>query len=313
MTDSLGEHPDPTLERLVALDTLGPRRFQSHAHQTNRNGVLYGGQLVTQALAAAMLTVRNRQPHSMHLSFQAPGSALHPVVYDVEFTRDGGSLSTRRVHGTQPGTSVLFATISFSDTEQGFVHEQAWCSTPPPPESLSTLADLEARYAHRVSAHGRGRLRCYPQVDVRPLNPEEHLLLVPGGAQCRYWIRARIAPGSDPVTRFAAMGYLSDYLLVNAALVPHAAELPPSRLFVASLDHTICFHGAGDPSDWLLYETHSPWAGAGLVLCHGRFYSRDGRLVASTSQQALVRPLTPSAATPAASSPAPELRSSPHR
>jgi acyl-CoA thioesterase-2 len=287
---SVDPGPAP-LEQLVSLEALGPSRFASRAHQTNRNGVLYGGQLIAQALAAAIAVTPERQPHALQLAFQSPGTAQSRVMYDVELTSDGGSLSTRRVVAMQGASVAAFATVSFKHPRNGYEHQDAWRDAPPPPESLCTLAELEARYADKVSAHGRGRLRCYPQVDVRPVDAERHLLLAPGEPRCQFWIRAKLLPASDAATRCAALAYLSDYLLVNAALVPHAGELPPHRLFVASLNHAMWFHADTDPGEWLFYDTHSPFAGGGHVLCQGRFYTRDGRLVASTAQEAMVRPL----------------------
>lgn len=109
---------------------------------------------------------------------------------------------------------------------------------------------------------------------MRPVEPEQHLLLAPGEPRCRFWIRAKLLAAPERLVRSAALAYLSDYLLVNAALVPHADELPPRRLFVASLNHAIWFHADVDPRDWLFYETYSPFAGGGHVLCQGRFYER---------------------------------------
>jgi len=41
--------------------------------------------------------------------------------------------------------------------------------------------------------------------------------------------------------------------------------------------------------DWLLYVIHSPNAGRARGLNHGRIYTRDGVLVASTAQEGLIR------------------------
>ena len=41
--------------------------------------------------------------------------------------------------------------------------------------------------------------------------------------------------------------------------------------------------------EWLLYTQESPSASGGRGLAQGRIYSRDGRLVASVAQEAMVR------------------------
>jgi acyl-CoA thioesterase-2 len=57
----------------------------------------------------------------------------------------------------------------------------------------------------------------------------------------------------------------------------------------ASLDHAMWFHRPFRVDDWLLYELDSPTSQGGRGLAHGRFYDREGRLVASVSQESMIR------------------------
>jgi acyl-CoA thioesterase-2 len=41
--------------------------------------------------------------------------------------------------------------------------------------------------------------------------------------------------------------------------------------------------------EWLLYAQQSPWAGGARALTRGQIFTREGRLVASVSQEGLVR------------------------
>ena len=52
---------------------------------------------------------------------------------------------------------------------------------------------------------------------------------------------------------------------------------------------TVAFHDDVDVTDWLLTETRSIWAGRGSTQSQVRVFTRDGRLVASKTVQALVR------------------------
>jgi acyl-CoA thioesterase-2 len=58
---------------------------------------------------------------------------------------------------------------------------------------------------------------------------------------------------------------------------------------VASLDDSIWFHRDFRMDEWLLYDKDSPSAGGGRGFNRGNFFTRDGRLVASTTQEALIR------------------------
>ena len=58
---------------------------------------------------------------------------------------------------------------------------------------------------------------------------------------------------------------------------------------VASLDHAMWFHQPFRVDEWLLHVMDSPAAHGARGLVRGRIFSRDGRLVASTSQEGLIR------------------------
>ena len=56
----------------------------------------------------------------------------------------------------------------------------------------------------------------------------------------------------------------------------------------ASLDHTMYFHRPFRMDDWLLYDVQSPTATGARGLVTVRFF-QDGELVASTTQEGLMR------------------------
>jgi acyl-CoA thioesterase-2 len=58
---------------------------------------------------------------------------------------------------------------------------------------------------------------------------------------------------------------------------------------MASLDHALWFHRPFRVDEWLLYSFDSPTAQGGRGLARGQIFSRDGRLVASTAQEGLIR------------------------
>ncbi|MFT6656471.1 MAG: acyl-CoA thioesterase-2, partial [Marinomonas primoryensis] len=86
---------------------------------------LFGGQVIGQGLSAATQTVEGRFPHSLHCYFLRPGDSAHPIEYDVEVVRDGGSFSVRRVIASQFGKSILAMTVSFHIEETGLDHQDA--------------------------------------------------------------------------------------------------------------------------------------------------------------------------------------------
>lgn len=83
---------------LLMLERLDRDLFRNRLNQTNANDALFGGQVLSQALTAAVHTVDDggsppgaeRGVHSLHGYFLRAGRAHMPVIYQVDRTRDGG-------------------------------------------------------------------------------------------------------------------------------------------------------------------------------------------------------------------------------
>ena len=56
--------------------------------------------------------------------------------------------------------------------------------------------------------------------------------------------------------------------------------------------HAVWFHRDVRVDEWLLYSLDGPNASAARGFARGQFFTQDGRLVASTAQEGLVRVLT---------------------
>ena len=78
--------------------------------------------------------------------------------------------------------------------------------------------------------------------------------------------------------------------LLDAAMARYGRTLFDKRMMPASLDHAMWFHRPFRADEWVLYDCTSPSASGGRGLAVGRFYSRDGRLIATVVQEGLVRP-----------------------
>ena len=83
----------------------------------------------------------------------------------------------------------------------------------------------------------------------------------------------------------------SDFYLLGTSLLPHRDRLAAGKLVIASIDHGMWFHRSVRMDDWLLYATDSPSASGARGFTRGSIFSRDGRLVASTAQEGLIRVL----------------------
>jgi len=58
---------------------------------------------------------------------------------------------------------------------------------------------------------------------------------------------------------------------------------------MATIDHSMWYHRPFDFNDWLLYDMDSPSASNGRGFVRGKIYDRAGRLVASSTQEGIMR------------------------
>ena len=58
---------------------------------------------------------------------------------------------------------------------------------------------------------------------------------------------------------------------------------------MASLDHAIWFHHSFRVDEWLLFSFDSPSTSGSRGLARGMVFTREGKLVASTIQEGLIR------------------------
>ena len=99
------------------------------------------------------------------------------------------------------------------------------------------------------------------------------------------WLRAVDALPDDEALHRCLLAYVSDFNLLDTAMMPHGVTLTTPKLTIASIDHAMWFHRHVRVDEWLLYATDSPSASGARGFARGSVFSRDGRLVASTSQE----------------------------
>jgi acyl-CoA thioesterase-2 len=130
---------------------------------------------------------------------------------------------------------------------------------------------------------------------VRPINFVERLRLPPA---THVWIRAVDELPTNLSLHQNLLAYVSDYELLGASTLPHALSFVADNVILASLDHALWFHRQFRIDEWLLYAIDSPNASGARGYSRGQFFTRDGRLVASTCQEGLVRVVDPADARP---------------
>lgn len=279
----------PGIPAEIALEDLGDGRFRGSAHPGEPTRT-YGGEVAGQSVLAACRTVASaREIHSAHMHFLLPGDTSRPIEYKVETTRDGGSFSARRVQAIQRDRVIFTMTASFQAPEDGLEHQTSVVDVPDPtatptPEEMFHGDPENLRWVEWLT--GRVGLEArFPELPARAAAARG--LRVP--PRQRVWLRAVDPIGESHADEAAALAYVSDILLLSAALGPHELTLQGGRLQFATIDHTIWFHAPVRVDKWFLYDQESHWAGGGRALCRGQIFDASGRLCATTTQEGLLR------------------------
>lgn len=255
-------------------------------------GRVFGGQVLGQALAAAYATIEGREVHSMHAYFLRAGDPEHPIVYDVDRSRDGRGFSSRRVVAIQHGEQIFHMSASFQIPEAA-IDRQADMPDVPPPESVPDLATAVAE-AKRKAPDRPSPFRIHEHpFEFRPAELPDPLGEVPREPRVKVWIRLVERVPDDPILHRCLLAYTSDYFLLGAASMDARMSSDREQLQMASIDHAMWFHRPARPDEWLLYVLDSPTASGARGFARGSLFTRDGRLVASTAQEGLVRRLSP--------------------
>lgn len=272
--------------QVLRLERLELDLFRGESRDPGHHRV-FGGQVLGQALAAAYATVENRPVHSLHAYFLRAGDPDHPIVYEVDRSRDGTSFSSRRVVAIQHGEQIFHMSASFQVDEDG-IDRQADLAQVPRPEDLPDIAvaleEMKQKSPERPRPFFFQERPFEFRVAELPEPAEEAKEL-----RMKIWFRALDRLPDDDILHRSLLAYASDYYLLGTAVLDQRLMTDRRDLQMASIDHAMWFHRPGRVDEWLLYVLDSPNATGSRGFARGGIYSRDGVLVASTAQEGLVR------------------------
>ncbi|MEY9981456.1 acyl-CoA thioesterase-2 [Bradyrhizobium yuanmingense] len=272
------------LRALLDLEPIERNLFRGKAAGIGAQ-VLFGGQVIGQAMVAACRAAARRLPHSLHCSFIQAGDPQLPILYQVEHLRDDNSYSIRRVTAMQRGSAIFSAMMSFHVGEStAFDHQD---------KSLIVRSKeqctMREEFEWPTFVETPEFIRRHYAIDLRPVETSRYLGEKVDDGPVHLWIKIAEKLPDDPALHMCALAYASDYSLLDAVTARHGRAPFDRRIMVVSLDHSMWFHRQFRVDDWLLYAHDSPSAQAGRGLTRGLIFGSDGALIASVAQEGSVR------------------------
>ena len=279
-----------TVEELLHLLELEPLEVNLFRGESRDLGTprVFGGQVLAQSVIAASRTVDEGCIHSLHAYFLRAGDASSPIVYNVDRNRDGRSFKSRRVVAIQHGRPIFTLAASFQLEQEGLDHQFEMPEVPAP-DTLASESDVPQDRLEKMPRLLRRWFTRTGPFDFRPVQKSDVFKPSPQAPFSNIWFRLREKIDVSPMMHRALLAYASDFYLVGTATLPHGISFIQDDLTMASLDHGMWFHRPVRVDEWLLYSTDSPSSSGGRGLARGLIYDRDGRLVASTIQEGMMR------------------------
>jgi acyl-CoA thioesterase-2 len=264
------------VDALLAVERVGDGVFT--ACLESYGGASFGGQTLGCAARAAALTCPARSLHSMHAVFLRPVPPQTAIELRVERLRDGRRFTHRRVQVCHDGRLLSDIVTSFTSPVAGAaIGDARFDADVPQPESLPDEATVAREEGWQEWSDSAIEWRWIG----KPWRPAP-------GESSRYaaWIKPRRPLPDDGDLRAAVVAYLSDF----HSHWPVARMLGRSfePIGFVSLDQSVWVHADEDWNAWRLLTSECDVARGGRALTRRQLWSRDGRLLASMTQESLI-------------------------
>ncbi|MGE4360436.1 MAG: acyl-CoA thioesterase [Lysobacteraceae bacterium] len=280
----------PALAERLTLESAGAGLWRSRHGDANQNGRSYGGQLLGQAMWAALAEVSpDRLPTMMQFLFLQGAIPDQPITFEVGRLQEGKRFTSLHVRGTQGARSVLDAQVTCALALSGPVHEEpSQAPSGERPMDLPGLEEVPAGLLERIGLMGGyGRDR-NPAIAFRIPDAQQQLSAETSSKKFRYWMKVPPPLPDDPRMHAAAFAYLSDWWLnfcIFSPDLPHAGE---REMYISSLNHSLWLHAVPRADRWVHVLATAAHAANGRGLAIAQYHDEEGRHLATATQDSLV-------------------------
>ncbi len=238
--------------------------------------VVEGTQVLAQAIVAAAKRFPDKSIRSVHSVFTRAVLVGPPIVLDIDVVAEGRSTATAIITASQNDKRCMTFTV-FTDvpTPDVIRHHLAKPDVAGPQEANECEMPMAGRHIKLV--------------DVVDINSPDEV----GPPEVYAWVHYEPIPTRDDVAK-ALVAYFTGHLGISTSMRPHegiGTALSHITVSTAPMTVTVTFHEPVTWSGWLLYTHESTQVGGGMSYIRGAVHTEDGELIASFSQDAMIRPM----------------------
>jgi acyl-CoA thioesterase II len=282
---------ESTLERMITIFDVEPldpalTRFGGDSDGAGRQ-VVDGSQILAQSLVAASKALPGRTVRCAHALFVSAASPANQLQFTVTPVRAGRSFASATVAVTQGDRTCATSTVLLDYPQPDVIRHDQWAG--PSPASPSPLTGPEAAYPADMPMRGR-QLRIE---GVREHNsPDES-----GPPVVDAWLHYETVPQRDDLRR-ALLAHFTGHLSISTTMRAHpgiGTSQAHHTVSTAVMAIGVSFHEPVQWDGWIRYHHESTYVGAGMSYVRGQVLTEEGRLVASFTQDAMIRAFEPNA------------------
>jgi len=238
--------------------------------------VVDGSQVLAQSIVAAGKALPGRTARTAHSRFASVTRPGKPIEFTVEVVRAGRSFASAVVTAIQDGRACVTTTVLLDLPQPDVVrHDRAAREAEAGPDDAFPAGNLPLA--------GR-EVRIAGMRDVN--DPDEA-----GPPTLDAWLRYTPAPERDDLRR-ALLAHFTGHLSISATFRAHAGigtSQAHHTVLTAPMGIGITFHEPVAWDGWIRYHHESTYAGAGMSYVRGQVLTADGRLMASFTQDAMIK------------------------
>ena len=264
---------------LFDVEPDGPDRFigkSGHSAGDDERQVVEGTQVLAQAIVAAAKRFPDKSVRSVHAVFTRAVLVGPPIALDVDVVSEGRSTATAIITASQSDKRCMTFTV-FTDVPTPDVIRHHL----PKPDVVGP----GGANACEMPMAGR-QVRIVDVVDIN--SPDEV-----GPPEVYAWLHYEPVPTREDMAK-ALIAYFTGHLGISTSMRPHegiGTALSHIAVSTAPMTVTVSFHEPVRWSGWLLYTHESTQVGAGMSYIRGAVHTEEGELLASFTQDAMIRPM----------------------
>lgn len=235
-----------------------------------------GTQVLAQAIVSAAKRFGDKSVRSAHAVFVRAVMVGAPVEFDLDVVHEGRSTATVVVTAKQHGKRCVTATIlaDFPSTDV-IRHHAARPDVGSPAEANVASMPMTGR-----------ELRLVGVADVD--SPDEI-----GPPELHAWLHYDPVPARSDLAK-ALLAHFTGHLAISTTMRAHrgiGTSQAHHTVSTAPMTVAVGFHEPVSWDSWLLYTHESTQVGAGMSYVRGTVHTEQGELIASFTQEGLIRPL----------------------